>query len=274
MGVISLALIIIVLALIVYLLEDKLTFYPMRNLELVPEDFGLSYEEISLRPSGSDTIHGWFFKPRDEKTPVLAIFHGNAGNISHRLDWLTPFIKRGFGALLFDYRGYGLSSGSPSEKAFEEDALAVWDFLVHQKGIAPRLIVPFGRSLGGAPATFLAAERPVGSLVLEGAFGRGKDMAGRIFGFLPFHLVMKNRWEVAANLSRVRVPVMILHGREDEVVPFSLGERLAQTKGPPKVLWWPVVGGRHLDLQIILGASYYERIGNFVWQAAGKSNAD
>jgi len=269
-GAFSLVIVVLVLLLIVRLLENRLTFYPQRDYDCRPEDFGLSYEEITLRPSGDATIYGWYFKPRAEEGCVLVIFHGNAGNISHRLQWLAPFIWRGLGAVLFDYRGYGHSTGSPSEKAFQQDALALWDFLVDKKGLAPENIVSFGRSLGGAPAAFLASERRVGCLILEGAFTHGRDMARKIFGFLPVHLVMKNHWDVVSRLAKVESPVMILHGTMDEIVPFSLGEKLAEGCSGKEVLWWPVQGGGHLDLHIILGETYYERIAEFVRTAGSR----
>lgn len=264
LGFLSVAFVLAALALLVRLLENRLTFYPWREFESLPEDYGLEYEEIRLSPTPGDTIYGWYFRPRLLDAPILLVCHGNAGNISHRLEWLAPFIAQGLGAVLFDYRGYGLSSGKPGETAFREDALAVWEFLTRQKGIAPRNITVFGRSLGGAPATWLTAGRGAGHLVLEGVFGHGKEMAAKIFGFLPVHLVMKNRWEVAESLKQVRAPVLIIHGTRDEVVPFRLGERLARRSDPLRVTFWPVEGGGHLDLHRVLGEEYYQRILKFI----------
>ena len=263
-GLLSVAFVLAALALLVRLLENRLTFYPWREFESLPEDFGLEYEEIRLCPAAGDTIHGWYFRPRETDSPVLLLCHGNAGNISHRLEWLAPFVEAGLGAVLFDYRGYGLSSGKPGEIAFREDALAVWDFLTRQKGIPPRDLVVIGRSLGGAPASWLAGERESRCLVLEGVFGQGKEMAAKLFGFLPVHLVMRNRWALAEYLKRVRVPVLIIHGTRDEVVPFRLGERLAAQCDPSRVAFWPVEGGGHLDLHQLLGEEYYRRILKFI----------
>lgn len=264
LGILSVAAVLLVLAILVRLLENWMTFHPWRELEFKPENFGLSAEEVRIQSGGGDTIHGWYFKPGRANAPVIVLFHGNAGNISHRLELLAPFVRRGLGALLFDYRGYGLSTGKPSEKAFQEDALAVWDYLTQVKGIAPERLVAFGRSIGAAPATYLAAGRKVGRLVLEGSFTSGGDLARRIFGYLPLHLAMKNNWEVSRTLKRVRVPVMILHGRLDDVVPFSLGEKLAREHSAGQVVFWAVEGGGHLDLYAVLGESYYERIERFL----------
>ena len=268
-GSFSLVVVLLVLALLVRLLESRLTFYPSAGLDEHPEDYKLAYEEILLEPAGGGTVHGWYFPAAEENAPVLVVFHGNAGNISHRLFWLAPFVQHGCGALLFDYRGYGNSRGRPSEKGFQQEATTLWDYLVESRGLAARRLVLFGRSLGSAPAAYLAAERPVGGLILEGAFGCGADMARQIFGFLPMHLFSKNRWEIAGALARVRVPTLIIHGTADEVVPFELGERLAETKGPSSLEWWPVAGGGHMDLHQSLGAGYYDRIEKFAHTAAG-----
>jgi uncharacterized protein len=261
-GALSLSAILVLTFLVLRLIEQRLTFYPVRDFESMPENFGLRHEEVLLGPGPEGSIHGWFFAPRSETDPVLLVFNGNAGNISHRLDWLAPFVRRGLGALLFDYRGYGLSGGQPGERAFQEDALAVWDFLTTEKGFAPGRIVLAGWSLGGAPAAYLASVRPVGGLILEGTFTRGRVMARQIFGPLPVYLAMKNRWEVAGRLSSVRAPILVIHGTRDSVVPFSEGLELVRTAGRA-VEWWPVQGGDHLDLHCLLGEKYYDRIERF-----------
>ncbi|MCE5270605.1 alpha/beta hydrolase [bacterium] len=263
----SLAAALALFALLLRLAEDSLTFHPSRETEAVPGDFGLSAEEM-LIPSGGqgDSLHGWYFPPADSAAPVLLVFHGNAGNIAHRLEWAAPFVRDGMGVLLFDYRGYGRSGGQPSEKGFQEDALTVWTWLTAEKGLDPGRIVPFGRSLGGAPAVHLASCRPVRALVLEGAFTRGADMAKMIFGFLPVGWLMKYRWEVERPLAGLDIPVLLIHGTEDTVVPFALGERLARAARQGRL--WRVHGGGHLDAHYVLGRAYYERLELFVRENA------
>ncbi len=257
---VSLAAALALLALLVRLLEDRLTFHPMRELEAYPSDFGLTFEEALIR-SGGDSLHGWFFPPAGSREAVLLVLHGNAGNISHRLEWIAPFARRGLGVLLFDYRGYGQSSGKPSEQAFREDALAAWDWLT-ARGVEPGRIVAFGRSIGGAPAVHLAGRKPVRALILEGAFTSGQDMARLIFGFIPVYPLMKNRWEVEEGLAGIDLPVLLIHGTADQVVPFELGERLSRKARHGQ--WWPVEGGGHLDANFLLGERYYERIELFL----------
>ncbi|MBW7997226.1 MAG: alpha/beta hydrolase [Candidatus Glassbacteria bacterium] len=262
----SVGAVLLVLALLVRLLENSLTFHPMSRLELTPDDYRLDYREIRL-DTGEEgvSLHGWYFAPTDGDLPVLLVCHGNAGNISHRLEWLVPFLGRGWGAVLFDYRGFGLSTGRPSEQGLNRDAKCIYEFMAGELAIRPERIVLFGRSLGGAPVAWLAARFPVGSVVIEGSFSSGAGMARRLFGLLPLHFAARYRWPVAENLRKVKAPVMILHGTDDSVVPFSLGEKLAETvSGPPVVVFRRVEGGGHLNLHLVLGESYYDGIARFV----------
>ncbi|MFH1069333.1 MAG: alpha/beta hydrolase [Candidatus Glassbacteria bacterium] len=265
LAVFSLTAVVLILGLVVRLMENRLTFFPGRELEAFPADYGLEAEEVGLRPGASrDTLHGWYFAPGAPGRPVVLICHGNAGNISHRLEWLEPFIRRGYGALLFDYRGYGRSTGRPSEEKLAQDATAAYDFLVRDKGVSPRSLILFGRSIGAAPVVRLAIERPCGKIVLEGAFTNGRDMARKVFGLLPLHYFMKYRWDISGRIGKVRVPVLIIHGTRDRVVPFELGRRLAEAGNAELVSFWAVEGGDHLDAYALLGGRYYDRIEAFI----------
>ena len=262
----SVSAVLLALALLVRLLENTITFHPSGTLEITPDDYGIDYRELSLKPAGEDiSLHGWYFAPAAENSPVMIVCHGNAGNISHRLEWLVPFLRRGWGAVLFDYRGYGLSDGKPSEQGLYRDSGAVYDYVTGELGIAEERVVIFGRSLGGAPAAWLAANRKASRLILEGTFTSGADIARRLFGLLPFHFAARYRWPVAENLRKVDEPVMVIHGTADSVVPFNLGEKLAAgaVEGQ-KVMFRRVEGGDHLNLHHIIGEKYYKDIERFV----------
>lgn len=262
----SIGVVLLALAILVRLLENSITFHPTSRLELTPDDYGLDYREIRLELAAEHiTLHGWRFEPTGAELPVLLVCHGNAGNISHRLEWLVPMLKRGWGAVLFDYRGYGLSSGKPSEQGLYHDCEAVYNYLTDELEIAPGRIVVFGRSLGGAPAAWLAARKPVGRLVLEGSFPSAAAMARRLFGFLPLHYAGRYRWPVAQNLRRVGAPVLVIHGTQDSVVPYALGEKLAASAtAGQNVTFRRVEGGDHLNLHHIMGQNYYDEIERFV----------
>ena len=266
LGIACLGAVMLVLALLVRLMENSITFHPTGNLELNPADYGLDYREIRLTPGERGvTLHGWYFAPADGKAPVLLVCHGNAGNISHRLEWLVPFLRRGWGALLFDYRGYGLSTGKPTERGLYKDAETAYEFLAGTEGLEPRRIVIFGRSLGGAVGTWLAARKQCGRLVLEGTFTSGAAISRRIFGFIPLHLATRYRWNTARELEAVKAPVLILHGTSDSVVPFELGQDLVEIKPAGRKLEFVRVdGGDHLNLHLILGTGYYDTVERFV----------
>jgi uncharacterized protein len=266
MAVGSIGFVLLGLAILVRLLENSITFHPTSRLEITPDDYGLDYREIRVELAEENLrLHGWQFDPVSEKHPVLLICHGNAGNISHRLEWLVPMLKRGWGAVLFDYRGYGLSGGKPSEQGLYNDSEAMYDYLTGEMEIAPERIVLFGRSLGGAPAAWLAGRKPVGRLVLEGTFTNTAAMARRLFGFLPLHYAGRYSWPVAKHLGLVSSPVLIIHGTNDSVVPFELGKQLAETadKGQD-VTFRSVEGGDHLNLHHVIGQGYYDEIERFV----------
>jgi uncharacterized protein len=262
----SIGFVLLGLAILVRLLENSITFHPTSRLELTPDDYGLDYHEIHVElAEEAILLHGWRFDPASKKHPVLLVCHGNAGNISHRLEWLVPMLKLGWGAVLFDYRGYGLSGGKPSEQGLYRDCEAMYDYLTDELKIEPERIVLFGRSLGGAPATWLAARKPVARLVLEGTFSSAAAMSRRLFGFLPLHYAGRYRWPVAQYLRLVRSPVLIFHGTHDSVVPFELGKKLAAAAGEGQdVAFRRVEGGDHLNLHHIMGKDYYDEIERFV----------
>ena len=192
------------------------------------------------------------------------ICHGNGGNIADRLCWLDGFLGRGYGAIIFDYRGYGKSDGRPSEIAFEEDVSAVYEYLTGNKIIDPGRIVVIGRSLGSAPATYLAAHKDIRCLILESPIHSGKAIAAGIFGYLPVHLLMKNRWNVSGNLAHVTEPVLIIHGTRDRIVPWRHGKKLAEQKNIAQVTFWLIEGVEHLGFQDYLGTEYYDKLEGYI----------
>ncbi len=262
----SIGIVLLAMAILVRLLENSITFHPTSRLEITPDDYGLDYREIRVELTGEKiTLHGWYFSAASAQLPVLIICHGNAGNISHRLEWLVPMLKLGWGAVLFDYRGFGLSGGKPSEQGLYHDSEAIYDYVTITLGVEPRRLVLFGRSLGGAPAAWLAARKPVGKLILEGTFSSAAAISRRLFGYLPLHYAGRYRWPVAQNMRKVRVPVLIIHGTEDSVVPFSLGEELAASAADGQdITFRRIEGGDHLNLHHILGEKYYEELARFV----------
>lgn len=218
-----------------YLQQSSMIFFPLRSLDATPADWGMEFEEVSLHTSDGITLHGWYL-PASGSERVLLFFHGNVGNISHRGDSLAIFRRLGFNILIFDYRGYGQSEGQPTENGLHADALAAWRFLREKKGFNAEQIVLFGRSLGGAVATRLAQEVKPATLILESTFSSVKDVAREVFPLLSKLMVMRFDFNTEKRIKRINCPLLVLHSPEDEIIPFSLGEKIFRAAGEPKVM--------------------------------------
>jgi len=258
-------LILLVLVVVLFrFLENALVFYPDRSLVASPKDIGLAYEDVWMTTSDGIKIHGWFLPSAVTESPSTAhllFLHGNAGNISHRLDNLAGLTKAGFAVLIIDYRGFGRSEGRPSEKGTYLDARAAYQYLLGKTGVNPGKIVLFGRSLGGAVAVDLAVEAPARALILESAFTSIRDMARVHFPVLPRFLVSA-MYESEKKIGRITIPTLVIHGEADDVVPISLGRRLfAAHPGPKNFLAIPRAG--HNDTFLVGGRPYYRRLVDF-----------
>lgn len=224
------------LVLAVFLGQSSLLYLPdlpSRELLVSPRDIGLDYEEVRPQTEDGVTLHGWYVPAREARGTLLFL-HGNAGNISHRLDSLRIFNRLGLSVLIIDYRGYGLSQGSPSEAGLQRDAAAAWRHLVHTRGEAPHRIVLFGRSLGASLAAWLAAREPAGALILESAFISVPELAAELYPWLPARQLARLRHDTLAELTRARLPVLVIHSPQDEVIPYRHGLALYEAAPPPK----------------------------------------
>jgi fermentation-respiration switch protein FrsA (DUF1100 family) len=218
----------VLLSLALYLLQDKMVFLanmPGRALTASPGDMGLEYENISLATSDGESLHSWYV-PAINRRGVVLFFHGNAGNISHRLDSIGIFQQLGLDTLIIDYRGYGQSTGKASEKGTYLDAQAAWSYLVDERGVPAEEIIIFGRSLGGAVGAWLGTQHIPAALIIESSFTSGVDMAQRLYPFLPAGLITRLRYPVVEYASRLDCPVLVVHSRDDEIIPFDMGQSI------------------------------------------------
>ena len=215
----------VLLSLALYLLQGKMVFLanmPGRALTASPGDMGLEYENVALVTSDDERLHGWYV-PATNRRGVVLFFHGNAGNISHRLDSIGIFHQLGLDTLIIDYRGYGQSTGKPTEQGTYLDAEAAWSYLVDERGIPADEIIIFGRSLGGAIGAWLGAQHTPAAVIIESSFTSGVDMARRLYPFLPARLITRLRYPVAEYVSQLDCPVLVVHSRDDEIIPFEMG---------------------------------------------------
>jgi len=242
---VSLAGIYVLLSVVLYLLQNRMVFLanmPGRALTATPGDAGFAYQDVSITTSDGVRLHGWFVAANQAKATVLFL-HGNAGNISHRLDSIAIFRELGLDVFIIDYRGYGQSEGKPSEQGTYLDARAAWEYLVNDREIAPKKIVIFGRSLGGAVASWLAAQTTPGAVILESTFTSAPDMAHRLYPFLPVRLMTRLKYSVKENVKGLSSPLLVVHSRQDEVIPFDMGESIFAAAPEPKQML--VITGDH-----------------------------
>jgi hypothetical protein len=227
-----------------YLGQERILFQPTRTLVATPRHAGLSYEDVRFDTADGVTLHGWFV-PAPRARWTLLFFHGNAGNVSHRLETLALLHELGESVLLFDYRGYGQSEGAPSEAGLVRDAEAAWRYLTQTRGIDAGRIVLMGRSLGGAVAAQLARRRPAAGLVLESTFTSVPELAGDLYPWLPARALARVRLDTLYAVRRLELPLLVVHSETDEIVPVAHGRRLYEAASAPKQ--WLAIDGGHND---------------------------
>lgn len=215
-----------------YLGQGKLIFPASREMNRDPGDAGFDFEEIRLPVAGHET-HGWYV-PLQNHRGVVLFSHGNAGNLSGRIESIGLLRSFGFSVLAYDYGGYGYSTGKPSEQRLYADIRAMWDYLVEAKQIPPSEIVLFGRSLGAAPTAELAKSVTPGAVVLESAFLSVPDVAKDmpIVGHLTW--LIRHRFENKHKVAKITSPVLFVHSPDDEVIPYEHGQRLFELAPEPK----------------------------------------
>jgi fermentation-respiration switch protein FrsA (DUF1100 family) len=214
-------------------LLNALLYLPSRVIAQTPASAGLAYEDVALQTGDGVALHAWWVRRRAAALGHVLLCHGNAGNIGDRVPHLALLSAAGFDVLAFDSRGYGRSSGRPSEHGTHRDARAARDALGRQDGVDAARVLYLGESLGGAVALGLALERPPAGLILQSAFTSVRDMARRHYPFLPRSLV-PDAYPNLRRIARLRAPLLVLHGARDDIVPLMHGEELYEAAPEPK----------------------------------------
>lgn len=224
-------------------LESTSVFYPAKQLARTPGDLGLAYDDVQLTTRDDKYLHGWLIDLEGAKITLLFL-HGNAGNIADRLEKITLFRQIGLNVFIIDYRGYGNSTGRPTEKGMYMDAMAAYEYLTQHRKRAPENIVIYGESLGAVAAINVASQRPAAGIILDSAFSSAKDMGKIIYPFVPSFLIGL-KMDSAAKAGSIRIPKLFMHSKTDEVVPYQLGRKLFEAAAEPKEFL--ETGGGHND---------------------------
>lgn len=247
---------------------NALLYFPSRALEGTPASVGLPFADLDIPTSDGQRLHGWWIpSPRRPAAGHVLFFHGNGGNVSHRLAEARVLADAGLNVLLFDYRGYGRSTGHPGEEGTYRDARAARAALLARPGLGGAPVLYVGESLGGAVAAELAVAEPPAGLVLQSTFTSVRAMARLHYPLVPAALV-PDAYPTLERVARLRCPLLVLHGDRDDIVPLAHGQALfAQAPGRKRLD--VVFGAGHNDLLLAAGAGYGETIAAWAREASG-----
>ena len=243
-----------VLGLILYFSQPTFLYKPMREVTYTPDELGIDFEQVTLKTTDGLQLSGWYIpaeKPKqDAKVPNVVLktgmfsirnseltvlfCHGNGGNMTHRLDSINIFYNLGLNCFIFDYRGYGNSEGKTSEEGTYLDARAAYEWLTEEKNVSPDDIIIFGRSLGGSIAAQLASKVEARALIIESGFTSYVDIGREFYPYMPVRWFARFSYRTIDSLRAVHCPVMIIHSRADEIIPFEFGLELYGAANEPK----------------------------------------
>jgi len=241
--------------------ESSNLYFPTKTIDATPEDIGLAYEDLQVQRDGGETISCWMI-PAEPSRGALLFCHGNAGNISHRLESIELFHRLNLTVLIFDYPGYGKSSGRPHETTLYDASETAYEFL--QTTETPERCIIFGRSLGGAVAVELATRVPAAGLIVESCFTSTVEMGKEVFPFLPVKLIVQQKFDSLSKVANIRIPKLFVHSPNDDIIPYHHGEKLFEAAAEPKSFL--KIFGDHNEGFLASGDHYIEGLSQFLDQ--------
>lgn len=251
--------------------QNSIIYHPVKYPEGLwdTSNMPLPVQDVWFEAKDGVKLHGWYI-PREGAVATLLFFHGNAGNITHRLENVFFLNHLQLNVFIFDYRGYGRSEGDPDEEDIYLDCQAAYDTVLAQPGVLADSLFIFGRSLGGTFASYTATENPAAGLILESTFTNAVDMADRMISILPGWLV-SSKFDTVGRVSQLKIPKLFIHGTRDNLIPFTLGRELYKAAAEPKE-FYQVVGAGHNNTFQIGGRDYFDKIKQFIIQTTAKQN--
>ncbi len=259
--IISVSLVYLSLGLLLYFFQSHIIYQPHKELIGSPQDIQLDYENIVFQSSDGTHLNGWFIRAKEPRG-VLFFCHGNAGNMSHRLETLRLYNRLGLSVFVFDYRGYGRSEGKPDEKGTYLDAEAAWNYLTTQKKVSQDQIIVLGRSLGGGIALGLAGKIHPKAFIIESSFTSVPDLASKYYFFLPISWITRFSYDNLKQIPLIDCPVLVIHSKEDRVIPFEHGVKLYKAAKEPKDFL--EITGTHGDGFLTSGQVYEQKVKAFI----------
>ena len=223
--------------------EKKGIYFPVRKIHLTPKEIGLEFEDVYFFSSDGVKLNGWYIPAREARATVL-FCHGNAGNISHRIDVIYLFYKLGLSVFIFDYRGYGRSQGKPTEEGLYLDAQAAYKYLIEKQNLKEESIVVYGKSIGANVAVELCSKIKTAALISESAFTSALEMGKKLFPFLPLKWLISIKFDALSKIKNITVPKLIIHSEDDKIIPFRHGRKLFEAAPEPKE-FYPMRGGHN-----------------------------
>lgn len=247
--------------------QNRLIFKPSSYLQKTPAALNLPYEDVYIKLSEKESIHGWWIPAHFNSDQVILHCHGNGFNVSYNLGQARIFYELGYSVFIFDYRGYGLSKGNfPSEKQVYQDVQFAWDYLVNTRHIKPENITVYGHSLGGAIAINLANHNQnMKALIIEASFTSMGEMSKYIgyTSWFPLKLILTQKFDSINKLKNIHIPTLFIHGQSDETVPSWMSEKLYETANEPRELFL-VSEADHNNVATVSGLEYLDIVQDFV----------
>lgn len=256
---------------ILMIFEEQFIYFPFPYDEedYKPAQRLLKAQDIWFHADDGVKLHAWFV-PADRPIATLVMSHGNAGNLAHRYELLKRLQSVGLSTFIYDYRGYGLSNGSPNEEGVYKDGVAAFDAALKVAGVDSLPVILFGTSLGGAVAVDVATQRQADGLILEATFTSARDMAETLYPFLPVKYLLRTGFNSVEKIKAIHIPLLSIHGERDSIVPKRLGFALYLAANHPKA-FYEIPGADHNDTFLVGGQTYLEYIRNFAQSLSKKA---
>jgi fermentation-respiration switch protein FrsA (DUF1100 family) len=238
---------------VLYFMQPMFTYRPTQEVSYTPDELGLDFEDVVFKSGDGLELNSWYV-PAESSGLTVLFCHGNGGNMMHRLDSINILNKLGLNCFIFDYRGYGKSEGKPNEEGTYLDAMAAYKWLTKVRKVPANKIIIFGRSLGGSIAAQLASKVEAAGLVIESGFTSYVDMGRKFYPYMPVRWFARYSYRTIDYIREVRCPVLIIHSRGDEIVPFEFGLQLHEAANEPKE--FVEIFGSHNDSFLVSSETY------------------